>query len=326
MKRVALAMSVVLALCLLGACDRKTPKTTEAQAESVATTTTTTAATATPTPSPTPTPVPVPVFVKETYSVKDGDTKTLIAVEKTQADKVIYSASYFMSGSGIQSESAKEYDDKGKLISSVSTSTLKRDDYVTTKTYASYEYDEDGNLITVTEENYTVDPDTKEEIYDTSYIHMYQYNSDGSLSYAAYFNSEDNDLLSEETYRYDEKGMITEIVSMTGITAYSYDENGNVVEYEVSSEDSIVEIMYTYNGDHLVYEKEYISDKLCYETSYQYDDNGNMILMSETSYDLAHGGSDKSQNYYEYDEEGNLIKSGNADNPDSYTEYVYYFE
>ena len=72
MKRAALAMSVVFALCLLGACDNETPETTEAQTESVATTTTAAAATATPTPSPTPTPVPVPVFVKETYSVKNS--------------------------------------------------------------------------------------------------------------------------------------------------------------------------------------------------------------------------------------------------------------
>lgn len=325
MRRVVLAMSVGLALCLLGACDQKTPEIT--QTESVATTTTAAAtATPTPTPSPTPTPVPIPVFVKETYSVKDDDNKTLIAVEKTQGDLVIYSASYFMSGNGIQSESFKEYDDEGKLISSVTTSTLKRDDYVTTKIYATYDYDENGNIASITEDNYIVDPETEEEIYDTSYIHMYQYDWNGYLSCVSYSNSVDHTVLSEERYTNDDDGRPIEINSLTDVATYAYDENGNVIDLKVSSEDNVVEIMYTYNNDLLVYEKEYISDKLCYETSYQYDDNGNMILMSETSYDLAHGGYDKSQNYYEYDEEGNLIKSGNADNPDSYTEYVYYFE
>lgn len=325
MKRAVLAMSMVLAMGLLGACGNETPETTVSQTEIVETAATA-AATATPTPSPTPTPVPIPVFVKETYSVKDDGNKTLIAVEKNQGDQVIYSASYFMSGKGIQNEVEREYDDNGKLISSVSTSTLKRDDYITTRIYTSYEYDENGNVTTITEECYTVDPETGEETYDSAYIHMYQYDHDGYLSYVMYSNSDDHTILSEERYTNDENGRPIEIVTLTGVTTYSYDENGNVIDYKVSSEDSVVEIMYTYNSDLLVYEKEYISDKLCYETSYQYDDNGNMILMSETSYDLAHGGSDKSQNYYEYDEDGNLVKSGNADNPDSFNEYVYYFE
>ena len=325
MKKAALAMSVVLALCLFGACDKKTPETTVAQQESIETTTTA-AATATPTPSPTPTPVPVPVFVKETYTVRDDGTRTLIAVEKTQGNDVIYSASYFMSGNGLQSESVREYGDDGKLISIISTFTLKRDDYVTTKTYAGYEYDENGNVIRTTEENYTVDPDTEEETYDSTYIYEYQYDPNGYLIHDIYYNSDDNSVLIDESYTNDENGRPTYITTLTGTTTYVYDDSGNVIDSVVRTEDSVVEIMYTYNGDLLVYEKEYISDKLCYETSYQYDDNGNMILKSETSYDLAHGGSDKSQNYYEYDEDGNLVKSGNADNPDSYVEYVYYFE
>ena len=324
MKRVALAMSVVMALCLFGACDKKTPETTETTTKTSETTTA--ATTAEPTPTPSPTPIPVPISVKETYSVKDDDTRTLIAVEKTQGDQVIYSASYFMNGQGIQSETVMEYDDEGKLRNSVTTSTLKRDDYVTTKVYSLYEYDENGNLCKITEDNYTVDPDTKEEIYDSTYIHEYQYDSDGYLIYDGYYDPDSGLFMSDNRYTNDENGNLIEIVSLTGVTTYLYDENGNVIDYKSASEDSVVEIMYTYNGDLLVYEKEYISDKLCYETSYQYDDNGNMILMSETSYDLAHGGSDKSQYYYEYDEDGNLIRSGNAGNPDSCNEYVYYFE
>ncbi|MBO7449608.1 MAG: hypothetical protein J6U54_04495 [Clostridiales bacterium] len=308
MKRSALILCVIMAIGLLSACSKDQPEATQTSADTIETTTVTSETTALPTltPSPTPTPIPSPIYVEEMYSIRANGDRILSSVEKTQDDHIVYSALYFLSGHGISDEVFYEYDDNGLLIGTVSTNTVKKDDYITSRNYCDIDHDSNGNITKKTYESYEVDPDTSEETYSATYVIDYEYDDEDRLISERYYDQTTGKTSYENSYEYDENGRLSAMIS---ISQYGTEKT-----------------VYTYSGDLLINEKRYLSDQLCYETDHQYDENGNEILRTETSYDHTHWETDTCQSYFEYDEEGRVIKSGNYDYPENYSEYVYYTE
>lgn len=338
MKKIALFMCFVLMASLIGGCSDKKPSNESAAAIEVTTTTSETIKeTVAPTPTPTPTPEPADIYVNEAYFHKNNGDTVLTELKKFQDDKLIYEASFFRSGNGIQLERSYEYDDEGSLTEIIETSVYRSDDYHTVRRYLDHEYDDAGNLILITESDYIVDDETSEEIFSSSFKNEYSYDKDGDLLSEERSDADTGRLISSRENTYDEEGrlissrIIDEDNSSDTIEYYSYDTEGKLISLRTETTDvngtSVTSRNYSYDGELLTGETLYQGDStLIYSSFYGYDDEGHMTYSETRSFDHAHGGSESTICYFEYDEEGRIVKSWDHDDPESYTEYVYYVE
>lgn len=172
----------------------------------------------------------------------------------------------------------------------------------------------------------------------------YQYNDD-KLLVNTYLYDEDNNLLTFDNYRYNEKNQLIESNNGTTITKYIYNENGLLIKRENydSKELKLKEYLnkktksknwteFKYNNnsikiEEVVYRIDENGKTIKNVTNYFYDNYGNLILENVTI------GKDENENYYskfqksyiyEYDNKGNWIKCifFNDEKPITYIERI----
>jgi YD repeat-containing protein len=135
--------------------------------------------------------------------------------------------------------------------------------------------------------------------YKGKYYGTWEYDSNNNLlSYTVY--NEAGEITEKTEYTYDSEGNVLTEYEDRGLgiceSEYSYDSNGNVISY----------IQY-YNSD------------LEHITKYLYNDSGLLIQQTSTTY--SDDGEETTESFFEYDENGNLVKESDTDG--TYTEYVY---
>ena len=194
-----------------------------------------------------------------------------------------------------------EYDEAGRLLRTVPVGESG-------STGMCYEYDEAGNLI-------------RESDSDEIFVTSYTYDDQGRLSSTTQVY--DGTILSVETYSYDDQGrkMMANEEGIfqgdpgryTATTAFSYDENGRLVEEERATVSQIVDeyksqelsrTEYLYQDDGKLAERRtYSGEKLTSKTTYTYDQE--KLSIQSTEYEPSR---ETEVLNFEYDDHGNLTR------------------
>lgn len=139
-----------------------------------------------------------------------------------------------------------------------------------------------GDVKSVTAEYYQIKEESGEIVYgDLMSYHVYKFDpSHGNCIEKIEYDS-DGQVRQKHTYLYDSGRR--PIDTKTDSDAYSYDSNGNLIEYV----DGKTDIRHTYEYDsdgNCIVEKHYGSDgQLSEEHMYEYDSHGNCIMESINS-------------------------------------------
>lgn len=161
-------------------------------------------------------------------------------------------------------------------------------------------------------------------------VEKYEYVYDDSDAIVNVTMHKDDEFSYELRYTYDQKGNVLEQGyydengEYNSGYEYTYDEKGNMIKEKHNSESSNFEVIRTYDDiGNLIEKKTYENGRkeasLWYK--YEYDSNGNKIKSSS----LESDGSIKSYEIYKYDEKGREIKctSYSLDGLDYIREYEY---
>ena len=168
-----------------------------------------------------------------------------------------------------------------------------------------YDYDENGKLI---------------HLYDsTGYEETIEYDNEGLKTHAVSSNGieywfETDIENNKQTYSSDEyncniSGQIKTYINKKYGWTFSY--NGNQMIYQKFDN---IEIQYNKYGQKIYYKEIYKNSSLTFEEWYEYDDNHNLI---------SYRNSDNLIIWYEYDKNGNLIHTKNSKNDESFYFYEY---
>lgn len=188
----------------------------------------------------------------------------------------------------------------------------------------TYEYDENGNLLSSSSHYITYSMEDGTEIAcDTNYVYTYDTNGN-RIRYELTYVLGDETTVTEREYTYDDAGLMLSSKSYTNGELASeeqctYDDAGNLLLSETTSTDgSVRSAEYTYDDAGNLLRKETATDGM---TEYidTYDEAGNML--SETTYS---DGEVSGETTYTYDSEGRKIQEDYTnDVAAGSTEYVY---
>lgn len=170
-----------------------------------------------------------------------------------------------------------------------------------------FEYDNNGNLVSVTENYYgrTVFSEYKNGLK----VRETATNDDADLSDITVFEYDDNNnLIQKETaFASGDQGLVT----------YDYNSKGlNVKKSELYNDKVVFDYYYSYDANNNLISESYRS----FVIEYEYDDNNNLIrvITSNRTYATGYDYIDE----YIYDEKGNLVKEI-LDNDTDVNEYEY---
>ncbi len=205
-------------------------------------------------------------------------------------------ATYYYDESG-QISSYIAYDGKGNII---------EEGYPVNNEYVEYIYDGDDVLRTVA--TYDADGNFCSEI-------SYEYDENGNMISFVNIGATDPSVISIGEYTYDEQGrLIKEHISLISdevdyINEHAYDDENNLISYK--------EI---YNGEVTLWEGYEFDERGMKTADFEYDKNGELVskstfaydektnnILQNIIYDAAGNMTDYSE--YAYDEEGRLISS-----------------
>ena len=324
-------LSIVVCLAFCSGCSIVLKQTGTSTSETTTVTTTSSETTI-----PTPTPIPKLVRMEKTL-LYQGDGSTYRIPE----------------GGYDGPDYVEEYDEEGRVISSINV-TCRVDDYCSIL-YTDYTYNADGDCIQehvtlkeessyegsaeseyVVEYSYEYDENNqlirKEEIIpeyydsicratvDTHNQALYEYDENNRVSKLSYIN--------ETTYVYDESD--TSLNSWKGTTYYEYDENDRVIKDEYSVDQITGEQkfryggveVYSYEDELLVKKQEYDGEKLVTEIDYEYSPKGLKTKETYTVYPSdceVNGRTVNEYTYfiaYQYDENDRLFKESKSGDRD----------
>lgn len=147
-----------------------------------------------------------------------------------------------------------------------------QEDHENGRELVNYEYDADGNIISVTR-----------TWNDRKEVEKYTYNSQGNLEKVDYYDN-DNDLRYWDEYRYSSGSAPTEMYSydpwngLVGYCTFEYDENGNKkAEYYYPTESDAWRKEYEYDSKgNIIEEREY---------STNYDETPSYLFRYDNKYD-----------------------------------------
>lgn len=208
----------------------------------------------------------------------------------------------------------------------------------------AYEYDEIGNLKRSTSyyASYSYSPSSGlSDLKNNVYLTVYSYNDKGYRDgVKTYLNDE---MMSQGTVTCDKQGRIVKVEYQDGASFstinYTYDKNGNTLEYWVTENDEITfRQVYTYNanGDPLTYELYWNGKTLSNSSDYEYDSNGKLIGITEIGYYSDGASEDYGVAIYDengvlsqvvyYDDEGNPNRVLEYDVAGNVIELSYYYK
>lgn len=170
-------------------------------------------------------------------------------------------------------------------------------------------FNSNGDITSITEYKYDEQGKLKEEKNTSGdKISLITYTYDNSGNLIEHKKTVNGEVQVQNSWVYNDKGILTEYYWSNGRQKNVYDENGNVISYIRIDENGIEipenKLEYDESG-RLIKVIVYNEDGSEYVSSiYSYDSNGNLI--SKMFYDV-NGNLDES-NEYEYDNRGNKIK------------------
>lgn len=236
---------------------------------------------------------------------ENGEVKWNYTIENTydNAGKLINTVEYGSDGE-VRNRTENTYDNAGKLISIV---RFNRDGEVNERK----EYDSAGNLI-----KYATDSFLQEYIYDSAGNRISEYHEYHYIEYDDYGNESSTVSTGNIEYKYDSTGNLIRMDQYwdRGVTyVEEYDSNGNPIYSCENSDDGKLESRYEYQYD----DKGRIIEKRSYgETRLEWE-RQNLL-------EMAFGGdwskvNYSTEEYYKYDDNGNLIEEEKVYSDDSYS-------
>lgn len=190
-----------------------------------------------------------------------------------------------------------------------------------------YEYDELGNLkrSTFYHTSYSYSSSSGlSDVESNAYLTVYSYDDKGYRDGVKMFLNDE--MVSQGTVKCDKQGRVVKEEYLEGASFYTYDKNGNTLEYWCTENDEITyREVYTYNtnGDPLTFEVYMDGNIISTRCEYEYDLKNKLIRITEIGY--YSDGTSENYGIAIYNESGSLSEVVYYDD-DGYPDRILKFD